>query len=186
MIGKTLPSSFFLYDKGTVSPDSMENLALAVANVLAPSTSQVLGYAYSLDNQPTTAYTSAMQQSSASSESQYLSSRNAHRFSSIYGRRRIHSAQEHKRDNSTSSEMPLTPTETAITRGYSDGFLTAKIFAQYNLSKLGFVGQYIQDSVAALGPSIIEPGQETYYMEWFFKGLSDAQNLISVASSNST
>ena len=75
----------------------------------------------------------------------------------------------------------LTETERAITKGYSDGFLTAKIFAQYGMSRLGFTGQYIQDSLAALNTSMVAPGTEGEYGAWFVNGLADAEKMISSA-----
>jgi glucan 1,3-beta-glucosidase len=66
-----------------------------------------------------------------------------------------------------------------MTQGYSDGFLTAKIFATYGLSKLGFTGQYIEDSLQSLGTTVIEPGKEGYYKEWFRKGLAAGEALVS-------
>lgn len=66
-------------------------------------------------------------------------------------------------------------------RGYSDGFLTAKIFAAHGLSKLGFVDQYVYDSIAVLGPELIPPGTEGSYREGFVKGLRDAEGIVRAA-----
>ncbi|EIW60057.1 glycoside hydrolase [Trametes versicolor FP-101664 SS1] len=79
----------------------------------------------------------------------------------------------------------LDPSQRAISKGYSDGFLTAKIFALYGMSKLGFTGQYMSDSIASLGPGVIAPGKEHDYEQWFMEGLADGEALIS-SSVNST
>ncbi|KAI0724054.1 glycoside hydrolase superfamily [Cerioporus squamosus] len=78
---------------------------------------------------------------------------------------------------SSTPEFGLFPR--AISKGYSDGFLTAKIFALYGMSKLGFTGQYISDSLARLRGHIIEPGTEHFYEQWFMEGLNDGEALVS-------
>jgi hypothetical protein len=67
-----------------------------------------------------------------------------------------------------------------VTKGYSDGFLSAKIFALYGLSKLGFIGQYINDSIVALGSGTdgITPGTEDIYRQWFLRGLQDGEATV--------
>ncbi|KAH7923868.1 glycoside hydrolase [Leucogyrophana mollusca] len=72
----------------------------------------------------------------------------------------------------------LTPAQVSIVKGYSDGFLTAKIFAQTGWSKLGFTGQYIEDSLSALGPTVVSPGTEDKYRQAFRMGLGDGENII--------
>lgn len=63
-------------------------------------------------------------------------------------------------------------------KGYMDGFLTARIFSLYSLSKLGFVGQYIADSLAALGPGTIAPGTESFYESGFMQGLANGEAVV--------
>lgn len=74
----------------------------------------------------------------------------------------------------------LTPAQQAIQRGFSDGFVTAKLFAQQGpgMSRLGFKWQYVEDSLAAHGPSVIQPGKEGYYREWFDKGLLQGEAMV--------
>jgi glucan 1,3-beta-glucosidase len=74
--------------------------------------------------------------------------------------------------------MEMTSTQRSVSKGYSDGFLTAKIFATYKMSKLGFIGQYIEDSIRTLGPGMIEPGTEEAYRHWFRIGLEDGQLIV--------
>ncbi|KAI5124592.1 hypothetical protein M0805_003109 [Coniferiporia weirii] len=109
------------------------------------------------------------------------------RFSAIHSHRGpFLNAKKYKRDNVTSASVSgMTPAERSITKGYSDGFLTAKIFAQYDMSKLGFTGQYISDSINTLGSGVIASGTEDYYSEWFLQGLEDAQGSISAQCSGS-
>ncbi|KAK7014964.1 putative dolichyl-phosphate-mannose--glycolipid alpha-mannosyltransferase [Favolaschia claudopus] len=47
-------------------------------------------------------------------------------------------------------------------RGYTDGFAAAEFFCYYG-SRLGFIGQYMDDSIQGLGPEVIAPGTESYY-----------------------
>ena len=103
---------------------------------------------------------------------------NEHRFSSINSRRSLHSRLSRQKRDAETSPVDLSAEERAITKGYSDGFLTAKIFAQYGMSKLGFDGQYTSDSIRALGPKVIAPGTEQFYSDWFGRGLADAQSLV--------
>ena len=76
------------------------------------------------------------------------------------------------------SRLPLDPDQRAVAKGYSDGFLTAKIFALYGMSKLGFTGQYIKDSLKLLGNKVIVPEQKHYYVQSFMEGLRDGETLV--------
>lgn len=79
----------------------------------------------------------------------------------------------------------MSPSQVAIARGYQDGYQTAKIFAQYGMSKLGFTGQYIDDTVSELlAAGTIAKNEQTTYGTWFMKGLRDAEAEITAASSN--
>jgi hypothetical protein len=80
-----------------------------------------------------------------------------HRFATVYQRRQ-------------GSDVPG--------RGYSDGLLTAKIFAAHALSKLGFIDQYISDSIANLGSSLIPAETEGAYRDAFVTGLRDGEAVI--------
>lgn len=72
----------------------------------------------------------------------------------------------------------MSPEQRATSKGYSDGFFTAKIFAQYSMSKLGFTGQYISDSLCKLGAGMIKTEYAGTYQDWFMKGLQDGENII--------
>src|SRR5882762_6798226 len=81
-------------------------------------------------------------------------------------------------DRDSYGGMDMTPAQRSIAKGYLDGFLTAKIFASSNTSKLGFKGQYIEDSICALGPTVVAPGTEGLYRLWFMSGLQDGETII--------
>ena len=72
----------------------------------------------------------------------------------------------------------MSPEQRATSKGYSDGFYTAKIFAQYGMSKLGFTGQYISDGLAKLGPEVVKAEYAGTYQDWFMKGLQDGENIV--------
>ena len=87
----------------------------------------------------------------------------------------------------TSGAPQLTLAQQAIQQGFSDGFMTAKMFAQQGpgMSRLGFKWQYVEDSLAAHS-SNVAPGKEGYYREWFEKGLTQGEALVAqvIASMN--
>ncbi|KAJ7109259.1 glycoside hydrolase superfamily [Mycena epipterygia] len=76
-----------------------------------------------------------------------------------------------KRDNTTAEQQ-------SSIKGYSDGFYTAGLFCQSG-SELGFSGQYILESITALGPDVIAPGTERNYSAGFTQGLSDGEGASS-------
>jgi len=80
---------------------------------------------------------------------------------------------ERKRD-----ESPVNPsaTDTTVaTKGHSDGLMTAKIFALMDFSKLGFIDQYVNDSIAALGPNVVDAGSQQTYRDAFLRGLAEGE-----------
>lgn len=201
-VGSSLPSTFFSYNStGTPTPNKALFIAHSVANLDLPSMDEVLDQAASSSSSDTPAATST---DSTSVSSDYASSTTSatdssetstsadlkrdlpQRFLSIHSRRSLHSDMTRHHIKRDSSSLPatlanLTATERSITKGYSDGFLTAKIFAQYGMSRLGFTGQYIQDSLAAINSSIVAPGTEGEYTAWFNNGLKDAERMIGTA-----
>lgn len=85
------------------------------------------------------------------------------------------SAQSNDWQRRDGSDTYPTLAQQSSLRGYSDGFLTAKIFAQNGWSKLGFTGQYIEDSLRAVEPSIT-PGTQDNYRSAFRMGLADGED----------
>lgn len=195
-VGNTLPSTFFSFNSsGTPTLDKTQFIARSVASMQLPSMDEVLDQANSASaTDPTSSDNSDSASSTLSADDSWETStsamrRNFHqRFFAIHSRRSFLSdIAKHKRDaasETTAALANLTATERSITKGYSDGFLTAKIFAQYGMSRLGFKGQYIVDSISALNSSMVAPGTEGEYTAWFYNGLEDAEKMISEAVGN--
>lgn len=198
-VGNTLPSTFFSYNSTpATTPDESLFLSRAVADMDLPSMTEVLQQAgtqtSSTPLMPTASASDDTMANSSDADMAYndfskrKQSAQHQRFFAVHSRRSFLSdMSKHKRD--TSSVVPLslsdlTVTELSITKGYSDGFMTAKIFAQYGMSKLGFTGQYVSDSIAALGAKVVAPGTEEYYSSWFARGLADAESIIGAAVNN--
>lgn len=208
-VGNTLPGTFFSYNSDpATSPSKVVSFARAISEMGLPSMTEVLARAGTRgsdteasdeETSTTTAADSApapsgyrAKRSSDSSTHKKTQHRHAHshRFDQIHHRSKLthNRSRWQKRDepsSSTSAAPPsatsMTAAERSITKGYSDGFLTAKIFAQYGMSRLGFKGQYVADSIAALGPTAVAPGTENDYTAWFYRGLSDAETLVGAA-----
>jgi glucan 1,3-beta-glucosidase len=62
-------------------------------------------------------------------------------------------------------------------RGYSDGVATAKIFGMHNGSKLGFIDQYIDDSIKVLG-ALVPVGSAGSYRSGFMRGLREMEAVL--------
>lgn len=69
-------------------------------------------------------------------------------------------------------------TDTVAVKGHSDGLMTAKIFALMDSSKLGFVDQYVNDSIAALGPDVVDANSRQAYRDAFLQGLAEGESNI--------
>ncbi|KAJ7489827.1 glycoside hydrolase [Mycena galericulata] len=152
-VGTTLPSNFSPYRSNCNSPSSRSLLDLPPrSDVLSRSTGSLL------PSPPTNR--SAMLPRDWNVKRSTPPFR--HRLAAIYHRRS-------KRDTGNAAEQQ------SNTKGYSDGWLAARLFCECDGSILGFVGQYILDSIKALGPEVIRPGTESYYSEGFYRGLSDGE-----------
>ncbi|KAJ7098034.1 glycoside hydrolase superfamily [Mycena belliarum] len=81
----------------------------------------------------------------------------------------IHSRRTNRDIGDTKAEQQ------SSTRGYLDGALTARLFYEFDASKLGFTGQYVEDTIRGLGPDVIAPSTEAYYHTGFMRGLSDGE-----------
>jgi glucan 1,3-beta-glucosidase len=167
-VNNSLPATFFSYGQDSITdPWHIQALATTIANMTAPSTSDILAMPLGIVAAPGAPPTSRRE---VSPELLYKTPRFHHRFEAIHLRR------DWRRNNI--SAMDQSAGQRSIARGYSDGFLTAKFFASSKLSKLGFVGQYIMDSTTQLGPSVISPGTESNYHDAFIKGLEDGQGIV--------
>ena len=65
--------------------------------------------------------------------------------------------------------------DAVATKGHSDGLMTAKIFALMDFSRLGFIDQYVNDSIAALGPDVVNAGSRQEYRDAFLGGLAEGE-----------
>lgn len=65
--------------------------------------------------------------------------------------------------------------DAVATKGHSDGLMTAKIFALVDFSRLGFTDQYVNDSIAALGPGVVDAGSQQAYRDAFLRGLAEGE-----------
>ncbi|KAH9934661.1 glycoside hydrolase superfamily [Fomitopsis serialis] len=176
-VGNSLPATFFSYGQGPLTdPNQLPSLADLMGDMSAPPASVVLASAQS---SPTNASSMAMNDvqstSTPSITERRWHSRGRTRDPTSWRR---HSSWSNRRAHKRDYDAGMSPEQRAIAKGYSDGFFTAKIFAQYGMSKLGFTGQYMNDSIAKLGPGIIKPGTEGNYQEWFMKGLQDGENIV--------
>ncbi|KAL5533128.1 EXG3_2 [Sanghuangporus sanghuang] len=174
-VGNTLPSTFFAYNSSTASSAARSLVfAHAVAEMELPSMTEVLDR--SKDQSFSATPAADLRKRSIGAGHQ--------RFFSVHSRRQFLSEiSKHKRDGMPSVLAGLTAAEQSMAKGYADGFLTAKLFAQYGMSKLGFKGQYVTDSIAKLGPDVIQPDTATIYSSQFAQGLLDAEKQIDTAAS---
>jgi hypothetical protein len=75
-----------------------------------------------------------------------------------------------------SAEMPTS-------KGYTDGFTTAKVFASHNMSKLGFTGQYMMDMITTTKAGQSQ-GAEKDYKDAFMQGLIAGENMVQSAAAS--
>ncbi|KAI0372834.1 glycoside hydrolase [Pilatotrama ljubarskyi] len=177
-VGRSLPSSFFSYGKGPVAdPSHLPALADMAADMCSSPEDIVAMHPNVTDrsSDPALFFDVSFLP---------VDRRNHHRPSRRSGAMHQQAVWKNRRD--TTHQLPLDPSQRAISKGYSDGFLTAKVFALYGMSKLGFTGQYISDSIAKLGPEVVAPGTEQYYEDWFLEGLADGEALISASVDSSS
>ena len=71
--------------------------------------------------------------------------------------------------------------EVQPSKGYTDGFTTAKVFASHNMSKLGFTGQYMMDMIPKEGQA---PRTEKDYKDEFMRGLIAGENIVQSAAAS--
>ena len=78
----------------------------------------------------------------------------------------------------TSRGEPLVSSSAAdavVAKGHSDGLMTAKIFALMDFSKLGFIDQYMNDSIAAVGSDVVDVKFQQTYRDAFLRGLAEGE-----------
>ena len=80
-----------------------------------------------------------------------------------------------------SEPLANSPTvDAVVTKGHSDGLMTAKIFALVDFSKLGFIDQYVNDSIAALGPDVVDMRFQQAYRDAFLRGLAEGETNVRI------
>jgi len=84
--------------------------------------------------------------------------------------------QQKVQTNPRANSDDTNPAQRSYSKGYADGLDTAEKFAVANKSKLGFIGQFIQDAIATAGSSVVAPGTEDNYGQGFRKGLADGES----------
>jgi glucan 1,3-beta-glucosidase len=193
-VGKDLPSTFFSYPGQKIGSAVPSPAVLtAVLNMHVPSQSDILNLAAqdsvleafapetvdpvnteAVSDTPSlslNATASLLQDLISLTARSATHSQRGHRFVTIHSRRQV------SFPFGTAESSVLSASQQAVIKGYSDGFLTAKIFAAHELSKLGFKGQYIEDSLRSL-TGVIGMGEQDVYRRWFGSGLADGQTLV--------
>lgn len=155
-VGKSLPDTFFTYDKA--SEKAANNIAKDTNNLIMPTES---AHTLQLFQQVGPSMLNQRSEMGSTSE-RYGQVKVPHRFSAIHAQRDSQNAQNNhapgSKDNSTS-------------RGYADGLKTARIFGAYNMSRLGFAGQFMADAIRVAGPVLVAQGTEGDYNAGFMTGL---------------
>jgi hypothetical protein len=169
-VGNSLPSTFFSYPQEQLDDWQLQSVLDTIAGFAPPSPSDVLANF----QQDAVASSSLSGRQHASPSDGVPRTHNLHhRFEAVHLR--------HLRQDPL-EQRDLTAMQRSILQGYTDGFATGKMFAvKGKLSKLGFIGQYISDKIALLGPSVIPPGTEANYRKFFVRGLRDVEGLIKFA-----
>lgn len=163
-VGKSLPSTFFPNGKAA----SMEEVSALAKNVsdtlIIPTvTTEILNLIQT--NIQSVSNTVLRQQIESRTFSRYRL-----RFDVIHQRR--NSTGNDGGDSTSNDAM-----KSSTSKGYTDGFTTAKVFASYNMSQLGFIDQFMNDAIRVAGPNLIATGTEYGYQGGFMQGLKEGEAL---------
>jgi glucan 1,3-beta-glucosidase len=178
-VGNSLPASFHSYGQPSETDSAQPQSAAPYSDMQLPSVADILASAQKLPVTPNGAWDAFAPLSKTYMADEWVSPENLapQRF-----KRDVAASQQHETTslvNLVSYEgMDMTPSQRSDAKGYSDGFLTSQIFASHNTSKLGFIGQYIADSIEALGPAVVAPRTEGSYRQGFMRGLRDGEAKI--------
>ncbi|KAG6845717.1 hypothetical protein H0H87_004983 [Tephrocybe sp. NHM501043] len=159
-VGKSLPATFFSYEKTPIDPKRTREISTFVANMNAPSTSEILSGQATND---TASDSSVEKQARFVILPQEGVPRRQHRSHAIHLRNQP-------------DDQHLTPVERTTVKGYIDGFVAAKKFALGGFAKLGFIGQFVSDNM----PKDLEAGTEQNYRDGFGRGLMEGQRQLEV------
>ncbi|KAF5344234.1 hypothetical protein D9756_001981 [Leucocoprinus leucothites] len=107
-----------------------------------------------------------------------------HRFEAIYQRQNNNTYQL-PAGNDTGAVTGISPTgsrnddSSPRRKGFDDGFLTAKVFAIYGASKLGFTEQYVNEAFEmALSRGVVSSGSDQEYRTGFWLGLNYGESKV--------
>jgi glucan 1,3-beta-glucosidase len=166
-VGTSLPSTFWSYPQRHMDDSQLQSILDTIADTDPPPPSDVL--AKFQQNAAAASFLSAQLHASPSDGVPRTHDLH-HRFEAIHLRQLMQDPFE---------QRDLTSTQRSILQGYADGFATGKMFAvKGKLSKVGFVGQYMFDNIALLGPSVVAPGTEAVYRKAFVRGLGDVEEIV--------
>lgn len=176
-VNKTLPPTFFSYG-GTSPPMSYVQ---PISNLPIPDMSNMTQMSAT-----STAGTSLLRlldaKDSFASSSRLKCDRSRRHRRRFASNRRTRERMQRSDDYDLGVEISSTDRSTVA--GFSDGFLTAKFFALNGMSKLGFVPQYMNDSLATQGQQVVSAGTEQNYRDGFLRGLGDGEAAIASIVAN--
>ena len=178
-VNNSLPASFHSYGQPSATDSAQPESAAPYSDMQVPSVAEILATAQKYPSAPNSAWDAFAPVSKTHGPADQWASPET--IAPDGFKRSISASQKHEAAspvNPVSYEgMDMTPAQRSVAKGYSDGFLTSKIFASQNTSKLGFIGQYIEDSIRTLG-GVVAPGTEGSYRQGFMTGLQDGEAKI--------
>lgn len=180
-VGDSLPASFHSYGQPSqAAPEMLQDVAFAIENMRLPSAADVMA---SAGEHPAPSSPGNLS-SDGSLDSDIPIARGISFFEPlefIWAPWKRSVSLPANTTTTVVDGLSLTPNQTAIAKGYSDGFMTAKLFAMQDMSKLGFMKQYVMDSASTLAPLLLGEETQASYADWFLQGLQEGQQVISTA-----
>lgn len=181
-VGKSLPSTFFSYGKpaSTRLSKKPSNGSKNTTELFLPTLSQ--NHRRSNPHRASIGWIFKRQKASRKAAQTPKKRSSPHRFESVRQcrlQRRVGSHTPVAPSSPGSPSNTGTPSQRAHSSGYTDGSTTAKVFASHNMSRLGFVGQYIQDAIEANAAySAIAASTKQDYQDGFMQGLREVEKAI--------
>jgi hypothetical protein len=174
-VGNVLPTSFFSYGEITDQHQTTDTSAKAL-KLAYPSDGEIwpiLAECRDQSRRPAEGSGGAVGQSQ-------------HRFEAVYQRQNgsqstWHATKSTSGNSTTRNDDGSSGQDSGsyCRRGFDDGFLTAKVFAIYGASRLGFTEQYMDDALALI-PSrgAVPSGTEQDYQTGFMLGLQYGESKV--------
>lgn len=176
-VNNSLPATFYSYGQAQTTPTQIHT-SNSYTNVQVPSVADILASATTLSGNPIGVwdeYAPASKTFAVDIWASPVLNAGFKRSDSLDQKHTGVPDGNPSMPTSSANGTDMTPSQRCIAKSYSDGFLTAKAFAMYDGSKLGFIGQYIEDSIQILGPTVVPPEMRGTYRQWFMKGLQDGE-----------